>query len=112
MANPIPVGSDVSSGTYECTNCGYELDTSSIKSLPPCPNCQGPYSWESLSGGDSEQDRQTAVSGSRCGRAELDGRSRTSLGLTFHRLALGVPTPVVRVLRLDPSALVRPVAAR
>jgi len=25
MADPAPVGSDVSAGTYECANCGYEL---------------------------------------------------------------------------------------
>jgi hypothetical protein len=55
MANPSPVGSDVSAGTYRCTNCSYELDTSSIKHLPPCPNCDGPYSWEALSGGGQRQ---------------------------------------------------------
>ena len=32
MANPIPVGSDVSSGTYECANCGYELQVQSVQS--------------------------------------------------------------------------------
>jgi hypothetical protein len=26
MANPVPAGSGVSSGTYTCTNCGYELE--------------------------------------------------------------------------------------
>ena len=26
MANPVPAGSDVSSGTYKCTNCGNEMD--------------------------------------------------------------------------------------
>ena len=26
MAAAIPVGSDVSAGTYECENCGYELE--------------------------------------------------------------------------------------
>jgi hypothetical protein len=56
MANPAPVGSDVSAGTYRCTNCGYELDTSSVKSLPPCPNCSGPQEWEAMSGGDSSTD--------------------------------------------------------
>ncbi len=56
MADPIPVGSDVSSGTYECANCGYELQVQSAQSLPPCPNCQGPYSWKPLSGGDSLAD--------------------------------------------------------
>jgi lipopolysaccharide biosynthesis regulator YciM len=56
MANPAPVGSDVSAGTYRCTNCGYELHIQSAKSLPPCPNCQGPYAWETVSGGDSSED--------------------------------------------------------
>ena len=56
MANPIPVGSDVSSGTYECTTCGYELQVQSVQSLPPCPKCDGPYSWVSRSGGDSKDD--------------------------------------------------------
>jgi lipopolysaccharide biosynthesis regulator YciM len=56
MADPAPVGSDVSAGTYRCTNCGYELDTSSVKSLPPCPNCEGPHGWEPITGGDSVDD--------------------------------------------------------
>ena len=56
MANPAPVGSDVSAGTYRCENCGFELDTSSVKSLPPCPNCDGPYSWLAVTGGDSTED--------------------------------------------------------
>jgi predicted nucleic acid-binding Zn-ribbon protein len=56
MADPAPVGSDVSAGTYRCTNCGYELDTGSVVSLPPCPNCEGPYAWEALTGGDSADD--------------------------------------------------------
>jgi hypothetical protein len=37
MANPVPAGSDVSSGTYKCTNCG-----------------NGEY--QTLSGGDSADD--------------------------------------------------------
>jgi Zinc-ribbon containing domain len=56
MANPAPVGSDVSAGTYRCTNCGFELDTGSVNSLPPCPNCEGPYGWEPMTGGDSRED--------------------------------------------------------
>jgi hypothetical protein len=56
MANPAPVGSDVSAGTYGCTNCGYELDTSSVKHLPPCPNCSGLQQWEEVTGGDSVND--------------------------------------------------------
>jgi hypothetical protein len=34
MANPVPAGSDVSAGTYHCTNCGYELRIGSTQSLP------------------------------------------------------------------------------
>jgi len=45
MPETIPVGSDVSSGTYRCPNCGYELGVQSVISLPPCPKCDGPYSW-------------------------------------------------------------------
>jgi predicted nucleic acid-binding Zn-ribbon protein len=55
MAEPVPAGSDVSAGTYRCTNCGYELDVSSVQSLPPCPSCaNGEYA--TVSGGDSVED--------------------------------------------------------
>ena len=56
MATVIPVGSDVSAGSYRCENCGYELDVQSVRSMPPCPNCDGPYSWTAKSGGDSKDD--------------------------------------------------------
>jgi Zn finger protein HypA/HybF involved in hydrogenase expression len=56
MADPAPVGSDVSAGTYRCTSCGYELSVQSVQSLPPCPNCEGPQKWEVVSGGDSSED--------------------------------------------------------
>jgi len=55
MADPVPAGSDVSSGTYQCTNCGYQLQVTSIKSLPPCPSCANGF-YETLSGGDSVND--------------------------------------------------------
>ena len=55
MADPVPAGSDVSAGTYRCTNCGYELTLGSTKNLPPCPSCHsGRY--ETVSGGDSVED--------------------------------------------------------
>jgi Zn finger protein HypA/HybF involved in hydrogenase expression len=55
MANPVPAGSDVSAGTYKCTNCGYELQVGSTEHLPPCPECaNGEY--QTVSGGDSAQD--------------------------------------------------------
>jgi len=56
MANPAPVGTDVSAGTYQCTNCGYQLGVRSVQSLPPCPKCGGPQNWEEVSGGDSVDD--------------------------------------------------------
>jgi hypothetical protein len=56
MANPAPIGSDVSAGTYRCTNCGNEIQLQSVQSLPPCPSCGGPNDWEAVSGGDSAQD--------------------------------------------------------
>jgi predicted nucleic acid-binding Zn-ribbon protein len=55
MAEPFPPGSDASAGTYRCTNCGYELDVTSKKHLPPCPSC-GEGHWQTLSGGDSVHD--------------------------------------------------------
>ena len=52
---PFPAGSDVPSGTYKCTNCGYRLQVGSTKNLPPCPSC-GNGHYETLSGGDSKDD--------------------------------------------------------
>ena len=55
MAEPVPAGSDVSAGTYQCTDCDNQLQVSSTQSLPPCPNC-GNGEWTTVSGGDSTQD--------------------------------------------------------
>ena len=55
MANPAPAGSDVSAGTYQCTNCGYELTVQSTTHLPPCPQCANGQ-WNTVSGGDSVND--------------------------------------------------------
>jgi Zn finger protein HypA/HybF involved in hydrogenase expression len=55
MADPVPTGSDVSAGTYRCTNCGEELTMQSKQSLPPCPKCNG-TSFDTIRGGDSVQD--------------------------------------------------------
>ena len=55
MAEPVPAGSDVSAGTYTCTQCGYKLDVGSTSHLPPCPECQN-GSWNTQSGGDSVND--------------------------------------------------------
>jgi predicted RNA-binding Zn-ribbon protein involved in translation (DUF1610 family) len=55
MADPVPAGSDVSAGTYRCTNCNYELQVQSTQHLPPCPECSnGEYA--TVSGGDSAGD--------------------------------------------------------
>jgi predicted RNA-binding Zn-ribbon protein involved in translation (DUF1610 family) len=55
MANPVPAGSDVSAGTYECTQCGNTIDVGSTKHLPPCPSC-GNGEWQTITGGDSRSD--------------------------------------------------------
>jgi predicted RNA-binding Zn-ribbon protein involved in translation (DUF1610 family) len=55
VAEPIPAGSDVSAGTYRCTNCGNEMDVQSTQSLPPCPECSN-GEWSSQSGGDAAGD--------------------------------------------------------
>lgn len=55
MAEPIPAGSDVSAGTYRCTNCGNEITMGSQSSIPPCPSC-GKGEWETVRGGDSARD--------------------------------------------------------
>ena len=55
MAEPVPAGSDVSAGTYQCTECGNTIDVGSTQHLPPCPNC-GNGQWNTQSGGDSAQD--------------------------------------------------------
>jgi predicted RNA-binding Zn-ribbon protein involved in translation (DUF1610 family) len=55
MADPVPAGSDVSAGTYKCTNCGYELQVQSTTHLAPCPKC-GNGNYATVSGGDSVND--------------------------------------------------------
>jgi hypothetical protein len=55
MANPVPAGSDVSAGTYRCTQCGNEVEVGSTKHLPPYPSC-GNGRYDTVSGGDSVDD--------------------------------------------------------
>lgn len=55
MTEPIPAGSDVSAGTYRCTNCGNEITMDSQSSIPPCPACNN-GEWETVRGGDSAAD--------------------------------------------------------
>ena len=57
----VPYGSDVSSGTYACADCGHEYSNQSKTSLPPCPNFHADThpkrAWNILTGaGDAEQD--------------------------------------------------------
>jgi hypothetical protein len=55
MANPVPAGSDVSSGTYRCTSCDNEIQMESKGHIPPCPSC-GKGEWDTVRGGDSVND--------------------------------------------------------
>ena len=55
VADPVPAGSDVSAGTYKCTNCGNELQVQSTTHLPPCPSC-GNGEYQTISGGDAVGD--------------------------------------------------------
>ena len=57
----VPYGSDVSSGTFKCVDCGKKISVSSVTSLPPCPdfdkNTHLKKCWKVLSGnGDSPLD--------------------------------------------------------
>jgi Zn finger protein HypA/HybF involved in hydrogenase expression len=52
----VPSGSDVSAGTFKCTNCGYKISIQSKTSLPPCPKCKN-GSWKVCIGvGDAGSD--------------------------------------------------------
>jgi hypothetical protein len=55
VANPVPAGSDVSAGTYRCTNCGNQIEVGSTRHLPPCPSC-GNGEYDTVSGADSRLD--------------------------------------------------------
>ena len=63
MAEPIPAGSDVSAGTYHCTNCGNTITMGSQSSIPPCPSCNN-GEWQTIRGGDAGDDPE---SGDRAG---------------------------------------------
>lgn len=53
--NRFPPGSDVSAGTYTCTNCGDELTVGSTKNLPPRPSCHNGH-YHTVRGGDAAED--------------------------------------------------------
>jgi hypothetical protein len=55
VANPVPAGSDVSSGTYRCTNVTTRSRWSRGVTSPPCPSC-GNGEWNTVRGGDSVND--------------------------------------------------------
>ncbi|KII34532.1 MULTISPECIES: hypothetical protein [Pseudomonas] len=38
--NYVPYGSDVSSGTFECVDCGHQYSNQAKTSIPPCPQFQ------------------------------------------------------------------------
>ena len=57
MADPVPTGSDVSTGTYRCTGCGYPLEVGPSKHLSPCPTCHSRF-WDKLTDSDSAVDRR------------------------------------------------------
>src|SRR5215210_6988720 len=44
MTTSVPIGSDVSSGTYRCTNCGNEVSVQSVQSLVGSPFSQWIFS--------------------------------------------------------------------
>lgn len=57
----VPYGSDVSSGEYECADCGHRYSNQSKKSLPPCPRINETSHtkkcWKIVSGkGDAPED--------------------------------------------------------
>lgn len=57
----VPYGSDVSAGTYICSDCGYEYSNQSKTSLPPCPKRKETLhvlnAWDIITGqGDAKND--------------------------------------------------------
>jgi len=57
MAGQLSAGSDVSSGTYTCTECGFKLHVATTKHLHPCPSC-GSHDFHTASGGELADDLQ------------------------------------------------------
>ncbi len=74
MGDPVAAGSDVSEGTYQCTNCGYELEVGSTKNLPPCPSSQNGQS-KTVTGGD----RGIPAPVPQAGRSPHSGCSRQTV---------------------------------
>ncbi|MDQ3778890.1 MAG: zinc ribbon-containing protein [Actinomycetota bacterium] len=53
MVDLIRTGSHVSSGTYRCSYCGYDVELTSMNDLPPCPWC-GHGTYDRVRDGDNE----------------------------------------------------------
>ena len=53
MAGQLSAGTDVFSGTYTCTACGFKLHVATSQHLPPCPSC-GNDDFHTASGGGLE----------------------------------------------------------
>jgi hypothetical protein len=58
---PIPTGTDVSTCTYRCTECGSEVKVDSVESLPPCLVCKR-ISWVEVSGPSRRPTRRAGTS--------------------------------------------------
>jgi Zn finger protein HypA/HybF involved in hydrogenase expression len=56
MAGLLSAGSDVASGTYTCTECGFKLHVATSAHLPPCPAC-GSGCFHTVSGDELAADR-------------------------------------------------------
>ncbi len=52
MADLLNADSDVVSGTYTCTRCGFNLHFASTEQLPHCIACEGDE-WRTVTGGDA-----------------------------------------------------------
>lgn len=57
----VPYGSDVSAGSYRCSDCGKNYSNQSKTSLPPCPDYEESThplcAWDIITGaGDAKKD--------------------------------------------------------
>ena len=61
MADLVLADSDVVSGTYTCTRCGFKLHFASTEQLPPCIAC-GNGEWHTVTGGSTSDAPRPAPS--------------------------------------------------
>ena len=92
MADPVSSGSDVSAGTYRCTNCGYELQVESTKNLPPCPSC--PTGASSRSARSFSHEFRNDGTASACLSSAQPGRSSYATRVKVSVSIFGRATPV------------------